>query len=191
MPGPEDIYNSQSTLKDNTQAQEEEPTPVFIKPEKEHDLANWVAPARPFKRRNREFYVTVISIAAIVGLILFLVEGWVPVVLLISLVFLFYVMNTVEPENIEYRITTKGIKIAEKLTEWPYLGRFWFSRRFDSELLIIETARLPGRLELVINPELKTKIREGLAQYLKEEEVPPSYLDKAAGWFSKKLPGNN
>ncbi len=38
-------------------------------PEKE--LLTWTAQARPFKRMNREFWVTVIAMAAIVGLILF------------------------------------------------------------------------------------------------------------------------
>jgi len=47
-----------------------EPSP--LKPELEKDLVTWIAPARPFKRRDKQFYLTTISIAAIVCLILFL-----------------------------------------------------------------------------------------------------------------------
>ena len=153
----------------------------------EKDLFIWNAPARPFKKRNKEYYVTLIAIAAIVGLILFLVDGFMPVILIISLVFLFYIMNTVEPETIDYKITTKGIKVVDKRTDWKDLGRFWFSRRFDSELLVFETAGLTGRLEIVIKSEDKEKIKKTLADYLTQEEVPPSFLDKTANWFSKKL----
>lgn len=175
-------------------AQEEnqvsEAQPVVVRKEPEKDLIIWTAPARPFKRRDREFYVTVVAIAALVGLILFFVEGFIPVILLISLVFLFYILNTVEPEQIEYRITNRGIKIARKLFDWGILGRFWFLKRFDSELLVVETFNLPGRLEVVIDPGLKEEIRKTLSTYLLEEEIPPSSLDRAANWFSKKLPGN-
>lgn len=128
--------------------------------------------------------------AAVVGLVLFLVEGFLPVILIISLVFLFYVMSTVEPENIEYKITNRGIKIAGRRTDWEAMNRFWFARRFDSQLLVIETFGLPGRMEIVISSGMKTKIKSAIAKYLVYEEVPPSALDRSADWFAKKLPGN-
>lgn len=170
--------------------QNKEPEPVVVRREPERDLVVWKAPARPFKRRDRKFYVTVIAIAGLVCLILFLAEGWIPVVLLVSLVFLFYVMSTVEPEVIEYKVTTRGIGMAGKKVEWNLLGRFWFSKRLENELLIVETANFPGRMEFVVMPENKEEIRKALSSYLLEEEIPPSALDKAANWFSKKLPGN-
>ena len=176
-----------SSLKKETESEE---TPVVIRRESEKDLAVWSAPARPFKRRNREFYVTLIAISALVGLILFLIEGWLPVVLIVSLVFLFYVLSTVEPENIDYKITTKGVNIAGKKTPWEAMLRFWFTKRFDSELLVIEIFSIPGRLELVVTPQVKDKIKENLLKYLNEEETSPSFVDKAAGWFSQKLPNN-
>ena len=173
-----------------TEKKEEEKS-VVNKDEPERDLVTWTAAARPFKRRDREFYITILAIAGIVGLILFLVEGFMPVVLLVSLIFLFYVLSTVEPERVEYKITNKGVKVAGKLTAWRVLTRYWFSRRFDSELLIFEEVTIPGRMETVLDPAKKEEIKKALTPYLKEEEAPPSFLDKAANWFSKKLPGNN
>src|SRR5690554_6974200 len=103
--------NQESTLKDIV------PTKV-VQEEPEKDLVSWTAPARPFKTRNRKFYVTLIATAGIVGLVIFFVEGWVPVILIISLIFLFYIMSTVPPEEVEYKITNKGIKIAGRRTDW-------------------------------------------------------------------------
>ena len=159
------------------------------KEELEKDLVTWTAPARPFKRRDRQFFVTLIGMAGVAGLVLFLIEGFLPVLLIVSLVFLFYVMATVEPQNIEYRITNKGIRIDNRLTDWNMMGRFWFTKRLDSELLVIETRVLPNRLELVINIDIKEKIKKVLVDYLIHEEVPGSNIDKAVNWFSKKMPG--
>jgi len=176
------------TLKEKKVPTSEKETPVVIRRETEKELVSWVAPARPFKKRTRQFYVTLISIAAITALVFFLIEGIVPAVLIVALVFLFYVLSTVEPDNIEYKLTNRGIKIAGKSTPWNFMFRFWFTKRFDSELLVIETARIPGRLELVVSSQVKDKLKENLLRYLDEEETPPTFVDKAAGWFSKKLP---
>lgn len=97
-------------------------------------------------------------------------------------------MSTVEPENIEYKITNKGIKIIGNRTEWANLGRFWFGKRHDSDLLVLETRFLPNRMELVIKGENKEEIKKILDEYLVYEEISPSNLDKAIDWFSKKLP---
>lgn len=168
-----------------------EPEPVVVRREPERDLVVWSSPARPFKKRDRKFYVTVISIVGIVSLILFLAEGAMPVILLVSLLFLFYIMNTVAPESVEYKITTKGISMAGKKVLWNLLGRFWFMDRSDSKLLVVETASFPGRMEFVVPKEKKEEIKKALSSYLTEEEISPSAIDKAADWISKKLPGNN
>ncbi len=160
-----------------------------ISHEPEKELLDWSAPARPFKRMNREFWVTIIAMAAIVGLILFFAEGFMPVILIISIIFLVYVLTTVEPENINYSVTNKGIKIGEKTFEWERLIRFWFSKRFDSQLLIVQKYGIPNRLEFVINQDEKENLKTTLLKYIPEEKIPPSSLDKAASWFSKKIPG--
>lgn len=182
--------NNQLPNQNNSSSPENTVSTQNRQQELEKDLVVWTAPARPFKRRNREFYVTIISIAAVAGLVLFLVDGWLPVMLIISLVFLFYVLSTVEPENIEYKVTNKGIKIVGKLTPWNNMRRFWFTRRFESQLLVVEIYTLPGRLELVINPDQKDDLEKEMKKYLIHEEAPPTFIDKSANWFAKKLPQN-
>jgi len=164
-------------------------TPVTeqkVEPEKE--LFNWKAPSRPFKRRDKRFWTTIMAIAGVFGLIIFLAEGVMPVILIISIIFLYYVLSTVEPENIEYSITNKGVKIAKQRTDWEVLTKFWFTRRYDSDLLVFEMNTIPGRLELVIFPKDKEKIKGLLTTYLKEEESPPSAIDRAANYFSRFIP---
>lgn len=169
---------AQSTLK-NT-----EPAPTLVV---EKDLVVWSAPSRPFKRWGRKFYTKLVSVVALVGIVLFLIEGFMPVILLISLSFLFYVMFTTEPEIITYKVTNFGIRIGDVLTKWDNLTRFWFSRRIESDILIVETISLPGRLEYVIDPKIKENLKKALSKYIPEEEIPPSNVDKLSNWFSAKL----
>jgi hypothetical protein len=181
--------NQKSTLK--SEEAEVGQAPQRQKQEPEKLLFSWKAPSRPFKRRDRQFWTTTIIIASIFGLILFLVEGVMPVILVISLVFLFYVLSTVEPEEIEYQITNRGIKMADRTTVWNVLTRFWFSNRLKSHLLVFETTVLTGRLELVVDSKDKDRVRKIISEFLPEEKAPPSSLDRAANWLAKKLPGND
>jgi 4-amino-4-deoxy-L-arabinose transferase-like glycosyltransferase len=167
-------------------SEDKSPNPEKIIQEK--SLISWSAPSRPFKRRSKDFYTTVIVMAALFGLVLFLVEGLMPILLLISLVFLFYVMSTIEPENIDYEITNLGIKIAGKRTDWKAMGRFWYAKRFGSELLVIETTNLVGRMEIMVKPEVKEQVTKIISQHLLHEQVPPSSLDKLASWSSRFFP---
>jgi hypothetical protein len=167
-----------------------EPQAVVVRRESERDLLTWTAPARPFQRHDKQFYTTVFAIAGIISLVLFLAEGIMPVVLIVALIFLYYVLSTVPPENIEYKITTRGVKIAGKLTEWQTLTRFWFGKRSGSDILVLETFLIPGRIEIVINPGIKDDLKKEISAYIPYEEVPASGLDKVTDWFAQKLPGN-
>jgi hypothetical protein len=167
-----------------------EPQAVVVRREPERDLLTWTAPARPFQRHDKQFYTTVFAIAGIISLVLFLAEGIMPVVLIVALVFLYYVLSTVPPENIEYKITTKGIKIAGKLTEWQTLTRFWFGKRTGSEILIFETFLIPGRIEIIINQGIKDDLKKEISAYIPYEEVPATGFDKVTDWVAQKLPGN-
>jgi len=165
-----------------------EPTAVVIKREPEQDLVTWSAASRPFKRYGRKFYVTIFSIVGIISIILFVAEGVMPVILLVSLIFLFYVLSTVAPENIEYKITNKGVKIAGKETPWQNITRFSLGERSGSEVLAIETVTFPNKIEMVIDPMLKDRIKKEISAYAPYENIPPSTLDKVVQWVVKKLP---
>ena len=52
------------------------------------------------------------------------------------------------------------------------------------------TLGLSGRLELIINESDKDKIRKTLLNFLPEEEMAPTNMDKMSGWLTSKLSGN-
>src|SRR3990167_10099736 len=149
---------------------------------KEEVLYSWKAPLRPFKKRDREFFTTVVVIAVLISLILFFLEGILPVAVIVALVFLVYVLSTVPPDEVEHRITNRGVYFSSKLNPWFELRRFWFTHRFGSDLLVLETLRMPGRLELVVQTKDQEEIKKHLSEYILFEEAAPNVLDKAASW---------
>jgi len=152
-------------------------------------LFSWKGPIRPFKRRDKDFWTTVLAIIFLISLILFFVKEWFLIAAIISLAFVYYVLSTVPPEEIEYRITTKGVSFAEKSYDWDFLWRFWFSDKYNDRLLNIDTRlAVPGRLSFVIKKEDEPKIKEIMEKYLLHEEAPPTFFDKASAWLAKKIP---
>jgi hypothetical protein len=166
---------------------QQEPTKEHPAYTPEKVLLSWKSSSRPFQKHSREYWVRFITIAAIFGVLLYIIEGIMPVLLLIAIVFLYYVLSTVEPEAVEYGITNKGIKVLDKLTEWPNIMRFWFTQRLNQDIVIFQTLTMPGRLELVVPSELKDKLKKIVLPYIPEEETPPTNFDKAADWVAKKL----
>jgi hypothetical protein len=78
--------------------------------------------------------------------------------------------------------------VAGRLTLWQDLGRFWFTKRLGTDLLVLEARNLAGRMEMVIDQAMKEQISNELKKKLAHEEVSPSSLDKMTDWFSKRLP---
>jgi len=154
----------------------------------EKDLVVWNAPSRPFQRRSKDFYTSLTAVAGLLSVVLFIIEGIMPVILVISAVFLFYVLSTIPPQDLEYKITDQGIKIGDGKTIWEMMGRYWFVTRGGSEILVVETARVPGRMELVIDQSKKEEIQKTLDKYLVNEQASATMYDKMASWATKALP---
>ncbi len=168
---------------------EESPiAPGLYKPMPEETVFTWEAATRPFKKRNRQFFTTIIIIALLVALILFFAGQFLPVAVVFAVTFLVYVSSVVPPEKITYKITTYGIRLEKNLYYWEELGRFWFEKKFDQDVLYIETVRFPGRVTLVIEPDKKTSIKEILAEVLIEEKPEPTPYEKVSNWLQKKIP---
>jgi hypothetical protein len=152
-------------------------------------LYTWKAPTRPFKKRDKEFWTTVIAIVFLVGLILFFVKEWFLIAAIISLTFVYYVLSTVPPEDIECALTNKGVRYAGQLHAWELFYRFWFSNRYGQRMVNLDMRTgLVGRLSLMVGSGEEKQIRETLAKYLVEETPKPTFMDNASDWLQKKVP---
>lgn len=168
-----------------------ENSPLEVLPSKELKiLYTWKAPARLFKRRDKEFWTTVLAIVFLVALILFFVKEWFLIAAIISLTFVYYVLSTVEPEEMEYKIANRGIIYAGQTYPYESISQFWFSEKYGSRVVNFELrgGGLVGRITILVGKGDEKKIKEFLLKYLVEEEIKPGFLDKAADWLQRKVP---
>ncbi len=166
-------------------------SPVEVIPSKELKvLYTWHASVRPFKRRNKEFWTTVIAIVFLVALILFFVKEWFLIAAIVSLTFVYYVLSTVEPEEMEYKITNRGIIYAGQTYAFENISQFWFSEKYEQKVVNLELrgGGLVGRITILVGKGDQAKIKEILLKYLIEDEVKPNFLDNASKWLSEKVP---
>lgn len=182
-----------------------EPSPVTIVQEPLKIFLQWESPIRPFKKREREFYTTAGSIIFLVCIILLFIKEFLLIMVLISLAFFLYILNTVKPEKVRHEISNKGIKTGTlstpqtaqpeqansngKLIFWDQLGRFWFDKQWDDEILYIENySGFPSRLMILLGEVKKQDIEKILSQYLIQEKPEKTQIERAGEWLQKKIP---
>lgn len=161
------------------------------KPLPEETILTWKSAGRPFKQRNRQFYTTVATIVVLISLILFFAGQMLPIAVVISMAFLYYVLSSVPPQESEKKITTYGIRVDDQLYYWEEMGRFWFDEKYGSPLLQIEIIRFPGRLTLLLGGLQEKELEEILREVLIKEKPKDTFFDKAAKWLQEKIPLDN
>lgn len=182
-------YSDQARNSNSSQRQRESNLiPGQMRPIKEETLLEWVAPSRPFKKRNRQFYSTVGIITLLVSLILFFIGQFLPIAVAISVAFLTYVLYSIPPDKITNKITTYGLRQENNLYYWEELGRFWFEKKYTDDLLHIEVARFPNRITLLLGDQTRDELRDILNEVLLEEKPADTFIDKSAKWLQEKVP---
>ena len=160
-----------------------------VKPESLKTLLTWTAPERPFKKRSREYFTTVGAIVFLIGVILLFLKEWPLIVVIIALMFVAYIMATVEPRKVEHKITNQGIITGGKKYRWEELGRFWFTERWGKKILHIETLfGMPRQLLMLLGEAKQEQIKKILSDYLPFEEPEKTWVDNASEWLSRRVP---
>lgn len=162
--------------------------PGMYKPLPEELLLEWVAPSRPFKKPNRRFFTTITTIGILISLILFFANQLLPVAVVIAVVFLAYVLFSIEPGDVRHQLTTYGIRIENQLYYWEELGRFWFTQQYQIDILHIEVARFPFTLHMLLGELDREVMTEILSEVLLNERPQPTAIEKAAKWLQDKVP---
>ncbi|MBD3279650.1 MAG: hypothetical protein GF390_02985 [Candidatus Pacebacteria bacterium] len=162
--------------------------PGMYKPEAERTVLEWRAPSRPFQKKNRQYFTTVAVIGLLISLILFFAGQFLPIAVVVSVVFLVYVLAVIPPNQVTNKITTYGIRVEDNLYYWDELGRFWFEDKAKQRLLQIETIRFPGRITLLLNNITEEQLTEILTEVLLQEKPEQTFYEKTADWLKEKIP---
>jgi uncharacterized membrane protein YdbT with pleckstrin-like domain len=159
----------------------------------ENQPLEWSAPGRPFKKRSKQFYLTALLIMLLVEVILFLFSQYLLMVVVISLVFVAFVLASVPPKDFHYRISDEGVMIEDGFYIWRELYDFYFKDRDGVKTLHLGThAFLPGELIVTLGNMDEEKVKNALLPYLPYREyVKPTFVEKSADWLTKNFPLEN
>ena len=151
-------------------------------PVQEQELFKWSAPERPYKPVSNQFFTTAIAIVVLISIVLALSGEWMLIAVLASMIFVYYVWTKVPPGEVEYSLTTLGVRVGSQLYKWEDCTRFWF----QDELLLIDTPiSFPRRLHLIAD---KNAVSEILRKYVLEEKPQETPVERATAWISQKFP---
>ena len=160
----------------------------IIKPRPEEVIYDWHAASRPFKKRNRQYHTTIITISLLLSLILFFAGQVVTIAVVIAVAFLAYIMSTIPPHPIKNKFTTYGIRSEDNLYYWEELGRYWFSEKHGEKVLHVEVARFPHRLALLLGKSNEEMISEILSEVLLQQKPSLTPTEKFTEWLKRKVP---
>ena len=165
------------------------PAEVTVVPAPNKDLLVWEAPARPFKKRDREYFTTIAAIVFLLVVILLFIKEWLLIGVIIALMFFSYALATVPPPKVAYKITTRGISIDDKNYRWQQCSRWWFSEQWGNPILNIETyLTFPRKLQLMTGSMKEEILRQIMDKYLVMDKPKKSSVDKISAWLQEKVP---
>ena len=135
-------------------------------------IISWKSPVRVFKARSQKYFVKV----ALYGLIL-------------AVMFVVYVLATHAPDNIEHKITNMGIITGSKAFLWEELDSFWFDKKGDDRLLMVQTKlRFPTRLIILLTAVSERALLDLLDNHLHYHPGPVHTLfDKWANYLQQRI----
>lgn len=161
------------------------------KPNLNETLLSWKGPSHPFKKRTKMFYQTILALTFLFVVIVFFLHEFLLIGVILSVAFVVYVISSMPPVEVEHTITPLGVEHAGHLFRWNELAAFWFEKKWDYTILIIQTRiPFPSQVRAVLTEESpKGKVEDIVGRYLFHIEKPPrTVVDRFSDWLGEKIP---
>lgn len=154
----------------------------------EKAILEWESYERPHKVWTKEFYSSIIVIAFLVSVILFFIEGVMPVFVVWALVFMMWAMGRTEPKKTKNVLTTWGIRSESKIYSFERMNNFWIETKWGTRLLRINLKDVPWHIVTVINSEIEGPLQAEMAKLVPYMEPEKTGMDRLIKWLGEKIP---
>lgn len=151
-------------------------------------IMEWDSYDRPHKVWTKEFYSSVIVIAFLVSVILFFIEGVMPVLVVWALVFMMWAMGRTEPATTKNTMTTWGLRSVSKFYDYQRMSNFWIETKWGTRLLRVNLVNSPWHVVFVISKANEDKIKEEMSKSVPFMEPEITAIDKMVKWLGEKIP---
>lgn len=152
-------------------------------------VISWKSPERVFRARSQKYFVKV----ALYGLIFILASiafgEFFLVGVILAIMFMVYVLATHAPQTIEHKITNMGVTSGGRAFLWEELEAFWFDRKGDDRLLVVDTKlHYPSRLIILLTTVSERTLLDLLEKHLHYHARPVhTLLDKWANNLQQRI----
>lgn len=152
-------------------------------------IISWKSPVRVFKARSKKYFTKVALYGLIFVLAAIAFGEFFLVGVIIAVVFVVYVLATAAPETIEHEITNMGIISGGRPFLWEELDSFWFDKRGDDRMLLVQTKlHFPTRLIILLSTVSERTLLEILEKHIHYHSAPVhTLLDKWAHQLQKRI----
>ena len=160
-------------------------------PTREQTLLSWKAPLRAYKKRGKKVLRFYLALAFLLSLIVYFFGDKILLIPIWSLLFLFYVLTITPPPEVENKITKFGLETAGITLRWEALSHFYFTKRFNFDILtIVSHGPYYFHTYLIVpTEEVKKAVTPILAQRLMYQDKPTRTItDKMIDWLSHLIP---
>lgn len=154
----------------------------------------WKAPLRAYKKRGKKVLRFYLALATLLSLITIFFGDNILLIPIWAVLFLFYTLTITPPPDVENKITTFGIQTAGIDIRWDSLSHFYFTKRFNFDILtVVSHAPYYFHSYMVIpNEEIRTQLTKLLSQHLIYQEKPArTFTDKMIDWLSRLIPDDD
>ena len=150
----------------------------------------WSAPARPFRRKGRQFFASVGLLVIFVEIILFLFSEYVLMATALALAFLALALASVPPRIFHYKVSNQGLMIEDYFYIWDELYDFYFKKIDGMVTLVVHTRDfLPGELKISLGDIPVEQVKKILIPFLPYREVVrPTFMERSSDWLSRNFP---
>ena len=152
-------------------------------------VVSWKSPDRIFKARSKRYFTKVALYGLIFTLAAIAFGEFFLVGVIIAVVFVVYVLATAEPATIEHKITNMGIISGGRAFLWEELDSFWFDKKGDDRLLIVQTdLHFPTRMIILLSTVSERTLLDVMEKHLHYHPAPVHTLfDKWAHSLQKRI----
>ncbi|OGG15721.1 hypothetical protein A3D77_01700 [Candidatus Gottesmanbacteria bacterium RIFCSPHIGHO2_02_FULL_39_11] len=154
-------------------------------------LLTWKSLSHPYKKRSPLYGQTILAFALLISIVSYFIFSSILLIGgVLSTLLVVYLMSTLPPVEVEHKITPSGFINAGKLYHWQELYSFWFEKKWEYDILVIQTRlSFPGQVRAVLADNHREKIRDIVGKYLVFNEHPQrTFVDKLSDFITQKLP---
>jgi hypothetical protein len=150
----------------------------------------WEAPVRHYEPKTRTYFRALIALGILLTLALYFLGEYLLILVVWSVVFVYYVKAAIPPQNAIYKLTRFGIQFYQHTIPYDALQSFTLVHKTKNNLLrIFVSGENPYEIHILLpTGELEEKIMKFLEEKVPfVEQVPKTDIERFAEWLGSSL----